>query len=96
MNRLCSACLITALLVEEPVFKDGILENIANMQGYGPFLTAVAMKDAEGRPYFPETMGGGIGVERTLYALLKGAKVDKIDDVTCFGKNPDSLPIFLF
>jgi aspartyl/asparaginyl-tRNA synthetase len=84
------------IINEEPVFKDGILENITNMQGYGPFLTAVAMKDSEGRPYFPETMGGGIGVERTLYALLKGAKVTKIDDVTCFGKNPDTFPIFLF
>ncbi len=84
------------IITEEPVFKDGNLENIANMQGYGPFLTAVAMKDAEGKPYFPETMGGGIGVERTLYALLKGAKVEKIDDVTCFGKNPDTFPIFLF
>jgi hypothetical protein len=54
------------------------------------------MKDSEGRPYLPETMGGGIGVERTLYALLKGDKVTKIDDVSCFGKNPDTFPIFLF
>lgn len=84
------------IIPEEPVFKDGILENIENMQGYGPFLTAVAMKDSDGMPYFPETMGGGIGVERTLYALLKGDRVTKIDDVTCFGKNPDSFPIFLF
>ncbi len=84
------------IISEAPVFRDGVLENIESMQGYGPFLTAVAMKDADGKPYFPETMGGGIGVERTLYALLKGAKVAKIDDVTCFGKNPDTYPIFLF
>jgi aspartyl/asparaginyl-tRNA synthetase len=84
------------IISEAPVFKDGVLENIEAMQGYGPFLTAVAMKDADGKPYFPETMGGGIGVERTLYSLLKGAKVQKIDDVTCFGKNPDTFPIFLF
>jgi aspartyl/asparaginyl-tRNA synthetase len=84
------------IIPEAPVFNDGVLENIENMRGYGPFLTAVAMKDAEGRPYFPETMGGGLGVERTLYALLKGDKVTKIDDVVCFGKNPDTFPIFLF
>jgi len=84
------------IISETPVFKDGVLENIESMQGYGPFLTAVAMKSPEGRPYFPETMGGGIGVERSLYALLKGAKVTRIDDVTCFGKNPDTYPIFLF
>jgi hypothetical protein len=26
----------------------------------------------------------------------KGARIEKIDDVTCFGKNPDTYPIFLF
>jgi aspartyl/asparaginyl-tRNA synthetase len=41
-------------------------------------------------------MGGGIGIERFLYAILRGGGIDKIDDVTCFGKNPDSYPIFLF
>ncbi len=84
------------ILPVEPVFENGMLENIANLDGYGPFLAAVHMKDAKGRPYFPETMGAGIGVERTLYALLKGDKIEKIDDITCFGKNPDTYPIFLF
>ncbi|HWR67949.1 MAG TPA: hypothetical protein VN416_02905, partial [Desulfomonilia bacterium] len=84
------------ILPEAPVFENGMLQNIASLDGYGPFLTAVHMKDAKGKPYFPETMGAGIGVERTLYALLKGAKIEKIDDITCFGKNPDTYPIFLF
>ena len=84
------------IIPEAPVFKNGVLENIAALDGYGPFLTAVAMHDCDGKPYFPETMGGGIGVERSLYALLKGPKIEKIDDITCFGKNPDSYPIFLF
>jgi len=84
------------ILPEPPVFANGMLENISNLDGYGPFLTAVQMKDAQGKPYFPETMGAGIGVERSLYALLKGDKIEKIDDITCFGKNPDTYPIFLF
>jgi aspartyl/asparaginyl-tRNA synthetase len=54
------------------------------------------MKDEAGNPLFPDTMGGGIGIERTLYAICRGDKIDKIDDVTFFGKNPDSHPIFLF
>ncbi|HNY64637.1 MAG TPA: hypothetical protein PKM41_04315 [Deltaproteobacteria bacterium] len=84
------------IIPEAPIFNNGVLENIAILDGYGPFLTAVAMTDCDGRPYFPETMGGGIGVERSLYAMLKGPKIEKIDDITCFGKNPDSYPIFLF
>jgi hypothetical protein len=54
------------------------------------------MKDADGKPIFPDTMGGGIGVERTLYSLLRGEKIKKIDDVTYFGKNPDSHPLYLY
>lgn len=84
------------IIGERPIFKDGILVNIQSLQGYGPFLSAVALKDETGKPYFPETFGGGIGVERSLYALLRGEKIKKIDDLTCFGKNPDSYPMFLF
>jgi aspartyl/asparaginyl-tRNA synthetase len=81
---------------ERPKFENGQLTNIEILDGYGPFLTAVHMKDAKGKPYFPDTFGAGIGVERSLYAMLKGSKIEKIDDLTCFGKNPDSYPIFLF
>jgi aspartyl/asparaginyl-tRNA synthetase len=84
------------VLIERPVFKDGNISNIEVLGSYGPFLTAVAMKDASGKPLFPDTMGGGVGIERFLYAILRGGVIDKIDDVTCFGKNPDSYPIFLF
>jgi aspartyl/asparaginyl-tRNA synthetase len=84
------------VLVERPIFKDGNVSNIEVLGSYGPFLTTVAMKDAAGKSLFPETMGGGIGIERFLYAILRGGAIDKIDDVTCFGKNPDSYPIFLF
>jgi aspartyl/asparaginyl-tRNA synthetase len=84
------------IIPEAPVFNNGVLENVSTLDGYGPFLTAVAMKDENGKPYFPDTMGGGIGIERSIYAMLKGPKIEKIDDVTCFGKNPDSYPIFLF
>jgi aspartyl/asparaginyl-tRNA synthetase len=84
------------IIPEAPIFENGILENISILDGYGPFLTAVSMKDVNGKPYFPDTFGGGIGVERTIYALTKGPRIEKIDDVSCFGKNPDSYPIFLF
>jgi len=79
-----------------PIIVDGNIENINQLGGYGPFLLAASMKDDEGRSTFPDTFGGGIGIERTLYALLCGPKVDKIDDVTFFGKNPDSHQIYLF
>ncbi|HQP30506.1 MAG TPA: hypothetical protein PLB81_04200 [Deltaproteobacteria bacterium] len=84
------------ILIERPVFKDGNISNIEMLDGYGPFLTAVAMKGADGKTLFPDTFGGGIGVERFLYAILRGGRIEKIDDITCFGKNPDSFPIFLF
>jgi aspartyl/asparaginyl-tRNA synthetase len=79
-----------------PVIRDGNIENINELGGYGPFLYFVSMKNANGRPLFPDTMGGGIGVERTLYSLLRCDKIQKIDDVTFFGKNPDSHPLYLF
>jgi len=84
------------IIPELPEFEDGILQNISILDGYGPFLTAVFLKDEKGKPYFPDTLGAGIGIERSLYAMLKGPRIEKIDDVTCFGKNPDSFPIFLF
>jgi hypothetical protein len=79
-----------------PVIFEGNLKNIDELGGYGPFLMMAAAKDAKGRSTFPDTYGGGIGVERTLYALCRGPKLDKIDDITCFGKNPDSHQIYLF
>ena len=84
------------IIPESPEFEDGILQNISILDGYGPFLTAAFLKDEKGKPYFPDTLGAGIGIERSLYAMLKGPRIEKIDDVTCFGKNPDSFPIFLF
>jgi aspartyl/asparaginyl-tRNA synthetase len=80
----------------KPIISEGNIENINQLGGYGPFLLAASMKDDTGRSTFPDTFGGGIGIERTLYALLRGPKVDKIDDVTFFGKNPDSHQIYLF
>jgi aspartyl/asparaginyl-tRNA synthetase len=84
------------LIPTSPIIVDGNIENINQLGGYGPFLLAASMKDDTGRSTFPDTYGGGIGIERTLYALLRGPKVDKIDDVTFFGKNPDSHQIYLF
>ncbi|HEY9162398.1 MAG TPA: hypothetical protein VIS94_15075 [Desulfomonilia bacterium] len=84
------------ILTERPVFENGNIKNIEPLAGYSPFLSAACMTDENGRPYFPETFGGGLGVERFLYSVLRGKAVEKIDDITCFGKNPDSYPIFLF
>jgi aspartyl/asparaginyl-tRNA synthetase len=80
----------------KPIIVEGNIENINQLGGYGPFLLAASIKDDTGRSTFPDTFGGGIGIERTLYALLRGPKIDKIDDVTFFGKNPDSHQIYLF
>ena len=55
----------------------GMLRNIAVLDGYRPFLTAVHMLNKMGQPFFPDTMGAGIGVERTLYAMLKGANIER-------------------
>ena len=84
------------IIPERPIFENGMLANMKELGGYGPFLTAVHMKSDQGKPFFPDTFGGGIGVERTLYAILRGNEIEKIDDLTCFGKNPDSYPLFLF
>lgn len=79
-----------------PKLRDGMLENIDKLDGYGPFLMVAAQKDSDGQTVFPDTFGGGIGIERTLLALTNGKHVKKVDDVTFFGKNPDSHPVFLY
>lgn len=79
-----------------PVIVNGNIRNIDELGGYAPFLMMTARKDKDGKQTFPETVGGGIGVERTLYALCRGPKLDKIDDLTFFGKNPDSHQIYMF
>ncbi len=84
------------IIPEKPVVDDGNLVNIDKLGGYGPFLLMTAGTDKKGVTTFPDTMGGGIGIERSLYALLRGPKVKKIDDITCFGKNPDSHQIYMF
>lgn len=79
-----------------PVIVEGNIKNIDEFGGYGPFLMMAAKKDEKGHQTFPETLGGGIGVERTLYAICRGPVLDKIDDITCFGKNPDSHQFYMF
>jgi aspartyl/asparaginyl-tRNA synthetase len=84
------------VLPVRPKITDGVIENINELGGYGPFLMAIAQKDKNGKSIFPDTFGGGVGIERTLFALTKGKCVEKVDDITFFGKNPDSHPIFLY
>jgi aspartyl/asparaginyl-tRNA synthetase len=84
------------ILTERPVFNEGNISNIESLAGYSPFLSAANMTDPKGNHFFPDTFGGGLGVERFLYAILRGRVLEKIDDLTCFGKNPDSYPIFMF
>lgn len=84
------------VLPTKPIIKDGNIENIDELGGYGPFLLAVAQKDEDGTSLFPDTFGGGIGIERTLLALLNGEVIKTVDEVTCFGKNPDSFPLYLY
>ena len=84
------------VLSVRPIIRNGNIENLDELGGYGPFFYFVHMSDQNGKAMFPDTMGGGIGVERTLYAILRGRDVKIIDDVTYFGKNPDSHPLYLF
>jgi hypothetical protein len=84
------------IIPARPVIYEGNIKNIDELGGYAPFLMMTARKDGKGRPTFPDTLGGGIGVERTLYAICRGPRLDKIDDITCFGKNPDSHQLYLF
>ncbi len=88
--------LANKVLNVRPEIKEGYLENIEDLAGYGPFLMFANMKNDDGSPVFPSTMGGGLGVERFLFATLRGDKIQKIDDVTFFGKNPDSHSLYLF
>jgi aspartyl/asparaginyl-tRNA synthetase len=84
------------VIPERPKIVSGNIENIGRLGGYGPFLLVASQEDAQGHPLFPATYGGGIGIERTLYAICRGMAVDRIEQVTLFGKNPDSQQIYLF
>ncbi len=84
------------ILDVRPKIDGNSILNIDELGGYGPFLLAAAQKDEKGRPLFPETFGGGLGVERSLFALCHGEKIKQVDQVTFFGKNPDSYPLYLF
>ncbi len=79
-----------------PQICGGVIENIDQLGGYGPFLLAVSQCDSSGRSLFPSTFGGGLGIERFLFSILRGPKIKSIDQVTCFGKNPDLHPMYLF
>jgi aspartyl/asparaginyl-tRNA synthetase len=84
------------VIPKAPIFRDGEIENIDELGGYGPFLMVACRRDEAGQPTFPETFGGGIGVERFLWSILRGPVVETIEDVTCFGKNPDGPGLYLF
>ena len=96
-EAIVARLLDNGVIPEAPRFDArGELENLEALGGYGPFLHLACRRDAEGRPTFPSTFGAGIGIERLLWALLRGPKVRHIEDVTFFGKNPDSAELFLF
>jgi aspartyl/asparaginyl-tRNA synthetase len=84
------------VLEERPRIVGDNIENIHQLGGYGPFLLAAWQRDERGRYLFPETYGGGLGVERCLFALCRGESIRQVDQVTLFGKNPDSYPLYLF
>jgi len=84
------------VLLKRPEIAGGNIENINELGGYGPFLIVASRKDSSGKALFPDTMGGGIGIERTLYSICRGPELERIEQVTLFGKNPDSHQIYLF
>jgi aspartyl/asparaginyl-tRNA synthetase len=88
---------VNGVIPELPRFDaNGELQNMAALEGYGPFLCAARLRSADGEGLFPQTAGGGLGIERSLFALLNGPKIKKIEELTFFGKNPDSAPVYLF
>jgi aspartyl/asparaginyl-tRNA synthetase len=88
---------VNGVIRELPRFgSDGELQNMRELDGYGPFLTAARLATPQGEPLFPETAGGGLGIERCLFALLNGPSIRRIEELTFFGKNPDSAPVYLF
>ena len=85
------------VLSQAPRFDEsGNLANIEALEGYGPFLAAASARKPDGSQLFPQTFGGGIGIERALFALLQGPAIRAIEEVTYFGKNPDNPGPFLF
>ncbi len=84
------------IIPEAPRFVDGRLLNAEKLGGYGPFLALVHAAQRGVLPPYPATFGAGIGIERLLWAMLRGDAVKTIEDVTFFGKNPDSRRLFLF
>lgn len=96
-DAIVARLLDNGILRAEPRFDGkGNLLNMAELGGYGPFLAVAHIRDARGRGLFPQVFGGGLGIERTLFALLHGSKIKDIDQLTCFGKNPDKPMPFLF
>lgn len=96
-EAIVARLLDNGVIPEAPQFDArGELENLESMGGYGPFLHLACRRNTQGKPTFPDTFGAGIGIERLLWALLRGPKVRHIEDVTFFGKNPDSAELFLF
>ncbi|MDP2877012.1 MAG: hypothetical protein Q8O00_12570, partial [Holophaga sp.] len=95
-ETIIARLLDNGVIPEAPILIDGEIQNLEALGGYGPFLSVVLTRDAEGQATFPETFGGGIGIERLLWTLLRGPFIQNIDDVTFFGKNPDSAELFLF
>lgn len=85
------------VLSQAPQFDErGSILNMEMLDGYGPFLAVTATTAPSGERIFPQTFGGGLGIERSLFALLQGPKIHQIDEVTYFGKNPDIPGPFLF
>lgn len=96
-EAIVARLLDNGVIPEAPRFDArGEIENLEALGGYGPFLHLACRRDQKGQPTFPATFGAGIGIERLLWALLRGPKVRHIEDVTFFGKNPDSAELFLF
>jgi aspartyl/asparaginyl-tRNA synthetase len=96
-EAIVARLLDNGVIPEAPILDEtGEIQNLEALGGYGPFLTVALSRDGQGRPLFPETFGGGIGIERLLWTLLRGPFIKNIDDVTFFGKNPDSTELFLF
>ncbi len=83
MRRLSLVCWTTYSAGRAEFVTMGIFE-YATLMGTGPSFCFPYVR-RKGRRVFPETFGGGLGIERTLFALC-WTSVKDIDELTCFGK----------
>ena len=96
-EAIIARLLDNGVIPEAPVLVDGEIQNLEVLGGYGPFPDRRPLPRRAGEAHLPRRPSAAASAsERLLWTLLRGPFVKNIDDVTFFGKNPDSTELFLF